>query len=321
MTNRIIAGLASLGLGIAALLILRGQTKVEAAEPSDQDKLLAKLQVFPKEDPWNTDISKEPVDPQSDTIIAKIGAARPLHPDWGTKYGIPFQFIDDKTPRVTPKLGYADESDKGPYPIPARPLIEGFVDPTSTTEGDRHMLCIDLENKKLYELFACYLKNGQWECGSGAIFDLSKVSYGQRPKGWTSTDAAGLPVFAGLVRYDEIGIRKELTHAVRFTVRVTRRAYVAPASHFASRNTDATLPPMGMRVRLKAGFDISGYPADAQVILKGLKTYGMILADNGGDWFITGAHDPRWNDANMNTLKKVKGSDFEVVKMGAVTGG
>ncbi|HVT82931.1 MAG TPA: hypothetical protein VHM90_20000, partial [Phycisphaerae bacterium] len=303
----------------AICFTLLAQTKTSAPIATDRDKKIAALQVFPKDDLWNKDISKDPVDPASDAIIAKIGSNKPVHPDWGTTWGIPFQFIDAKTPRVTPKFEYADQSDKGPYPVPEKPLIEGITDPTSATEGDRHMICIDLENKKLYELFACYLKSGQWQCGSGAIFDLSKVSYGQRPKGWTSVDAAGLPVFAGLVRYDEVAIKKEVTHALRFTVVNSRRAYVPPASHFASSKTDASLPPMGMRVRLKASFDISKYPADAQVILKGLKTYGMILADNGSDWFITGAPDPRWNDDNMNTLKKVKGSDFEVVKMGPMT--
>jgi hypothetical protein len=302
-----------------AAIALWGQTSKPAPEPTEQDKLLAKLQVFPKDDLWNKDVSKEPVDPQSDAIIAKIGVTKSLHPDWGKDYGMPFQFVGAKTPRVTPKFQYAGESDKGPYPIPEHPLVEGAPDPTSTTPSDRHMLCIDLEGQKLYELFACYLKNGQWECGSGAIFDLSKPSYGQRPKGWTSTDAAGLPVFAGLMRYDEVAIKKELTHAVRFTVQRSRHAYVPPATHFASSNNDATLPPMGMRVRLKASYDISKFPPDEQVILKGLKTYGMILADNGGDWFITGAADPRWNNDEINTLKRVKGSDLEVVKMGPVT--
>jgi len=306
-------------IGVVILSLGNRPAPTSTAVATEQDKQLAKLQVFPKEDLWNKDISKDPVDPQSDAIIAKIGAGKGLHPDWGSTWGMPFQFVDAKTPRVNPKFSYPDESDKGPYPIPAKPLIEGVTDPTSATDGDRHMICIDLENKKLYELFACYLKNGQWQCGSGAIFDLSKVSYGQRPKGWTSVDAAGLPVFAGLLRYDEVAIRKEITHAVRFTVQNSRHAYVPPASHYASSKTDSTLPPMGMRVRLKASFDISKYPADAQVVLKGLKTYGMILADNGSDWFITGAADSRWNDDDMNTLKKVKGSDLEVVKMGPLT--
>ncbi len=295
-----------------------------APAPTEQDKLLAKLTVFPKDDLWNKDISKDPVDPQSAALIASIGAAKSLHPDWGTKYGIPFQFIDAKTPKITPKFDYPDESDKGPYPIPANVLIEGVALNGPDYEGDRHILCLDASAQKLYELYHCFNKSGVgggWTCGSGAIFDLSKTSYGQRPKGWTSADAAGLPIFPGLVRYDEVCIKKEITHAVRFTVVKSRRAYVAPATHFAAKPNDPSLPPLGLRVRLKASFDISTFPPDAQVVLKALKTYGMILADNGSDWFITGAPDPRWNDDNINTLKKVKGSDLEVVKMGAVTSG
>ena len=289
--------------------------------PTEQDKLLAKLAVFPKDDLWNKDISKEPVDPQSAALIAEIGAGKPLHPDWGAKYGIPFQFVDARTPKITPKFDYPDESDKGPYPIPANVQIEGVALNGPDYEGDRHILCIDAAGQKLYELYHCFNTAGTWRCGSGAIFDLSKISVGQRPKGWTSADAAGLPIFPGLVRYDEVCIKKEITHAVRFTVVKTRRAYVAPATHWASNTSAATFPPMGLRVRLKASFDITGYPPDAQVILKALKTYGMILADNGSDWYITGANDPRWNDDNVNTLKKVKGGDLEVVKMGALTGG
>jgi hypothetical protein len=322
--TRCLAPLFLVVLSLATPAFAQTAPKPPGSAPvmSEQDKLLAKLAVFPKDDPWNKDISKEPADPQSAVLIASIGAGKGLHPDWGKKYGIPFQLVDGKTPKVMPKFDYPDESDKGPYPVPAGVQIEGVAVNGPDYEGDRHILCIDAAAGKLYELYHCFDKGaGGWQCGSGAIFDLNKVSYGQRPKGWTSADAAGLPVFPGLVRYDEVCLKKELTHAVRFTVVKSRKAYVAPATHFASRSNDATLPPMGMRVRLKAGFDIAGYPADAQVILKGLKTYGMILADNGSDWFITGTPDERWNEDNMNTLKKVKGSDLEVVKMGAVTGG
>jgi hypothetical protein len=309
-------------LSLGALAWGQATTKTGVAPPmTEQDKALAKLTVFPKDDLWNKDISKEPVDPNSAVLIASIGAGKGLHPDWGKKYGIPFQFVDGKTPKIMPKFDYPDESDKGPYPMPVNVQIEGVAANGPDHEGDRHILCIDAAAGKLYELYHCFDKAGTWQCGSGAFFDLNKVSYGQRPKGWTSADAAGLPIFPGLVRYDEVCIKKELHHAVRFTVVKSRRAYVAPATHFASRSNDANLPPMGMRVRLKPSFDISGYPADAQVILKGLKTYGMILADNGSDWFITGTPDERWNDDTMNTLKKVKGSDLEVVRMGAVTAG
>jgi hypothetical protein len=208
---------------------------------------------------------------------------------------------------------YAGESDAGPYPIPPNPPIEGGASST----GDRHVLIIDRDNWKLYELYAAYPNGSAWKAGSGAIFDLK--SNALRPAGWTSADAAGLPIFPGLVRYDEVVGRKAITHALRFTVQRTRRAYVAPARHWASSDTSASLPPMGMRVRLKASYDISGFPANVQVILKALKTYGMMVADNGSNWFISGAPDSRWNDDEMNTLKTVPGSAFEVVKMGTIT--
>jgi hypothetical protein len=209
---------------------------------------------------------------------------------------------------------YVDESDPGPYPIPANAPNEGG--PASS--GDRHVIFVDVDNWMLYELFDAHPVNGgvSWTAGSGAVFDLS--SNAMRPAGWTSADAAGLPIFAGLVRYDEAVIRGEITHAVRFTCPVTRRAYVAPARHFASSRTEPNLPPMGMRVRLKAGVDISGFPPEVRVILTALKKYGMILADNGGGFFVSGAPDSRWNDANIDTLKQLHGSDFEVVILGTI---
>lgn len=267
--------------------------------------------VFPADNPWNRDISKDPVDPNSDRLVASIGADTGLHPDFGTKYGIPYVVVPGTQARVPVKFEYADESDPGPYPIPADAPIEGGPD----AKGDRHILVIDRDNWRLYELFSAYPEDGgkRFRAGSGAIFDLN--SNRLRPDGWTSADAAGLPVFPGLVRYDEVVGRKVVEHAVRFTCRKTRRQYVPPATHFASRSNDANLPPMGMRVRLKADYDISRFPPSAQTILAALKKYGMILADNGSDWFVTGAPDTRWNDEELNTLKRVKGRDFEVVKM------
>ncbi|MDB5323193.1 MAG: hypothetical protein JWN40_4824 [Phycisphaerales bacterium] len=276
--------------------------------------------VFPVDDLWNKDVSKEAVDPNSDALIASIGRNKALHPDFGTTYqgapsGIPYVVVDGKQGKVPVSFEYADESDKGPYPIPADAPIEGGA----AAKGDRHVLVIDRDNWVLYELFSATPVDGgkSWKAGSGAIFDLAKNTV--RPAGWTSADAAGLPVFAGLARYDEVVERKEITHALRFTVVKSRRAYVAPARHWASRSDDVKLPPMGMRVRLKAGYDASRFPASAQVILTGLKRYGMIVADNGGDWFVSGAPDPRWNDGELQTLKRVKGSDFEVVEMGEAT--
>jgi hypothetical protein len=271
-------------------------------------------QAFPLDNAWNRDISREPVDPSSDRLIASIGPDLSLHPDFGTvwqgaPWGIPYVVVAGPQPRVPVRFEYADESDPGPYPIPPNPPIEGG--PKAT--GDRHILMIDRDNWKLYELFSAYPEGDGWRAGSGAIFDLSSNKL--RPEGWTSADAAGLPVFAGLVRYDEVMERKAIPHALRFTVTRSRRAYVPPARHWASRSKDPSLPPMGMRVRLKAGYDISAFPPPARVILTALKKYGMIVADNGGNWFLSGAPDPRWPDAQIDTLKRVKGRDFEVVQM------
>jgi hypothetical protein len=274
---------------------------------------------FPDDNPWNKAIDTEPVDPNSAVLIGAIGADRTLHPDFGADwnggpFGIPYMIVSGSQARVPVSFYYGDESDPGPYPLPANAPIEGG----SASTGDRHVLIIDRDSHKLYETFDAQPRNGgaSWECGSGAVFDMT--SNALRPEGWTSADAAGLPIFPGLVRYDEVVGRGEIRHALRFTVSRTRRAYVHPARHFASTRTDATLPPMGMRVRLKASYDVSGYPPSAQVILRALKKYGMIVADNGSDWFLSGAPDARWSDAELNTLKSVHGRDFEVVKMGAV---
>jgi hypothetical protein len=236
---------------------------------------------FPDDNPWNTPIDSDPVDPDSDLLIDSIGRTATLHPDFGADwnggpFGIPYVVVSGDTPRVPVSFQYADESDPGPYPIPPGAPIEG-----------------------------------------GAIFDLS--SNALRPAGWTSSDAAGLPIFPGLVRYDEVMEGNVIRHALRFTAARTRRAYVYPARHFASASTDPSLPPMGMRVRLKAGVDISGFPPGARVVLQALKAYGMFLADNGGNWFLSGAPDSRWNDDELNTLKRLTGNEFEVVKMGPLT--
>ena len=278
---------------------------------------------FPADNWWNADISGQSVDPNSATLIAACGSSN-LHPDFGTVYdghpsGIPYIVISGEQAKKRKHITfeYADESDPGPYPVPPDAPIEGGPE----SDGDRHVLIIDRDNWKLYELFAAHPEGSgaerSWKAGSGAIFDLSTNA--ERPAGWTSADAAGLPVFPGLVRYDETIECKEITHALRFTCRHSRRAYVAPARHFASHKEDEDLPPMGMRVRLKSTVDISGYPATARVILKALKRYGMILADNGGDWFLSGAPDPRWSDDRLGSLKQVPSGAFEVVRMGAVT--
>ena len=271
--------------------------------------------VFPADNPWNRDISADAVDPNSDSLIARCGGAASLHPDFGTVYGgapwgIPFITVSGSQRRVPVTFAYADESDPGPYPIPSDAPIEGG--PSAT--GDRHVLVVDVDNWTLYELFDAHPISGgaSWTAGSGAIFDLASDAL--RPDGWTSADAAGLPIFPGLARYDEVAAG-QIAHALRFTCPVTRRAYVPPARHFASTRSDSFLPPMGMRVRLKASVDISSFPADVQVILLGLKKYGMMVADNGGAFFVTGAPDPRWNDADTDTMKRLHGTDFEVVRM------
>ncbi len=280
---------------------------------------LAGVRIFPADNAWNTRVDSRAVDPNSAALIASISGN--LRPDFGANwdggpFGIPYVVVPGSQPKVPVSFDYAEESDPGPYPIPRNVPIEGGANAT----GDRHVIVIDKDNRKLYELFAAHPVNGgaSWKAGSGAVFDLN--SNGTRPAGWTSADAAGLPILPGLAKYDEVASGR-ITHALRFTVANTRRAYVAPARHYASTRTATNLPPMGTRVRLKASFDISGYPAQARVVLQALKTYGMILADNGSNWFVSGAPDARWNDDDLGTLKKVPGSAFEVVTLGPVTTG
>jgi len=273
-------------------------------------------QVFPPDNPWNQDISNAPVDPNSAQIIAAIGTGDPLHPDFGTVYrgapnGIPYVVVAGSQPMVRINLtSYASESDPGPYPVPRNAPIEGGPN----ANGDRHVLVVDRDNWKLYEMFGAFpTSDGSWRAASGAVFDLK--SNAMRPDGWTSTDAAGLPIFPGLVRYDEVFEQREIKHALRFTVKKSRRAYVFPARHYASSDTDTNLPPMGMRVRLKANFDMTQFSPANRVILRALKKYGMFVADNGPSWFLSGAPDLRWSDDDLSILKIVKGHDFEVVRM------
>ncbi len=266
-----------------------------------------------RDNPWNTDISKEATDPNSDNLIASIGKDIKLHPDFGTVWenapiGIPFNLVGDNQPGINVTFQYNSESDPGPYPIPPDPLIE--------SGSDRHILIIDTVNRVLYELYNAVFTNHGWTAGSGAIFDLT--SNDLRPDYWTSADAAGLPIFPGLVRYDEVVEKGEINHALRFTVSSTRNAFIHPATHAASNHIDPNYPPMGMRVRLKGDFDITNFSPHVQVILKALKKYGMFLADNGSNWYISGAPDSRWNDEELGELKSIAGGNFEVVKMGNV---
>lgn len=272
--------------------------------------------IFPIDNSWNQDISREPADPNSATLIASIGLDKNLHPDFGTVWegaprGIPYVVVPGNQPLVPIRFVQdGDESDPGPYPVPPDAPVEGGRE----GKGDRHVLVLDRDHWKLYELIRAFPDGKGWKADSGAIFDLSSNKF--RPAGWTSANAAGLPILPGLVRYDEVVEQKAINHALAFTCQHTRRAYVHPARHFASKSRDPNLPPMGMRVRLKAEFDISPFPACVQVILVALKKYGMMLAQNGGNWFMNGAPDPRWNDKEISTIKKVTGRDLEVVKMG-----
>jgi hypothetical protein len=267
-----------------------------------------KCALFPASSPWNRPVDRLPVAADSDAIIRSIGLDGRLHADFGSglwdgsPIGIPYNVVSSRQRKVTVSFAYADESDRGPYPIPAHPRIEGG--------SDRHLLVVDRDACRLYELFAAQRRGSAWTAGSGAIWNLR--SNAPRPAGWTSADAAGLPILPGLARYDEVAAGA-IRHALRFTAVRTRRAYVYPARHYASDATDASLPPMGLRVRLKASFDTSGFPRQARIVLQALKRYGMILADNGSSWYVTGAPDPRWSNDDLHTLGRVTGADFEVV--------
>ncbi|MCE9606174.1 MAG: hypothetical protein K8U03_14855 [Planctomycetia bacterium] len=311
-------------LGQVAALAALGSSRAFGAEPKlalGANADLGGRLLLPASDEWNRDISQDAVDPLSDALIASIGAEKSLHEDFGSIWqgmpaGIPYYIVGGDQPRVPVSFEYADESDPGPYPIPPAAPIEGGP----KSDGDRHVLVLDRDTWKLYELFHAFPEDGgkSWRAASGAIFDLKNPK--PRPAGWTSADAAGLPILPGLARYDEICGQGVLKHALRFTVKKSRRAYVSPARHFASPHKDEHLPPMGMRVRLKADFDVSAFQGAARVILDGMKKHGLMLADNGGDWFISGAPDPRWVHDELVPLRKIKGRDLEVVAMqGLVT--
>lgn len=270
---------------------------------------IAGCSIFPADNEWNRDVSQDAVDPGSAAYIASIGASRFLHPDFGSDptYGIPWTTVPASQAMVPMSFLYADESDPGPYPFPANAPVEAG--------GDRHVLVVQQGTCRLYETFDSRYVGPGWRCASGALFDLR--SNGLRRDGWTSADAAGLPMLPGLVRRDEVK-SGAIRHALRFTTRRTQRAYVHPATHFASSDRDPALPPMGMRVRLKDNFDLAPFHGDARVVLAALKKYGMFVADNGGDWFVSGETNTQWDDADLEQLKTVPGSAFEVVRLGAL---
>lgn len=272
-------------------------------------------QVFPADNPWNTDISGAPVDPNSGAYLARIaalGGNQFLHADFGsfTGYGIPFVVVPPEQPLAPITFtAYGDESDPGPYPVPLDAPVEGGDD----SDGDRHVLVLRQGECVLYELYRAFQVGEGWEADSGAVWDLG--SNALRPEGWTSADAAGLPILPGLVRYEEAAAGA-INHAIRVTFSSTQRAYIHPATHQAGGDTDPDLPPMGLRLRLKVDYDISGFSGHARVILEAMKRYGIIVADNGSNWFFTGASDARWDDDDLDQLKDVPGSAFEVVATG-----
>ena len=274
--------------------------------------------IFPANNIWNYDISRLPVHPNSANFVAAIGLTSDLHPDFGAglynggPIGFPYMVVPGSQPYVPVSFDYATESDPGPYPVPANAPIEGG----SQSSGDRHVLVIDSGTCKLYEMYAAYPQsNGSWHAGSGAVWNLNSDAL--RPATWTSADAAGLPILPGLVNYDEVAAGV-INHALRFTVNQTQDTFLWPARHQASSSNNSNLPPMGLRLRLKASVNISSFSRTNQIILTALKHYGMIVADNGSSWFVSGTADNRWNNDDLHALNSIPGSDFEAVDESAL---
>lgn len=308
LKNRISKLKASYALLVCLIVLVNCTANAYAKAPE-----LSGVPIFPSNNVWNTPISKLPVHSNSKKYIEGIGATKPLHPDFGSgtwegmPIGIPINIVGANTKRYPVSFEYADESDKVPYPIPEHPKVEGGLD----ADGDRHLISLDTANAKLYELYQVSKgSNGKWSAGSGAVYDLR--SNALRPDGWTSADAAGLPIMPGLLRYSELA-SGSIDHALRFTAPKTQRTYVWPATHFASSDGNTNLPPMGIRLRLKSSVDESSFPSDCQIILRCLKKYGMFLADNGSSWYISGEPDERWNNDTLHQLSRITGAEFEVV--------
>jgi hypothetical protein len=271
--------------------------------------------IFPSDNAWNRKVSDLPVHAMSDAYIDSIGRADQVHPDFGTVWdgapiGIPYVVVQGQPDVEIVYDAYGDESDPGPFPIPLDAPIEGGPD----SDGDRHVIAVDVDSCTLYELYRGFPGGDSWTAGSGVKFDLTVNE--DHPEGCTSADAAGLPIFPGLVRYDEVVEKGEIAHAIRFTVENSQRAYVYPARHYASDDTNPNLPPMGLRVRMKQSYDCSELSNEAQVVCRAMKEYGMILADNGSNWYVSGAPDSRWNDDALGDLKGIPGDAFEVVDTG-----
>jgi hypothetical protein len=300
-----------LAAALAAIIGLSGciTTSTPTAAPLPNTS----CSVFPSDNVWHADVSHLPVHPGSADYIASIGRSAGLKADFGSgewdggPIGIPYVVVPGTQRKVPVSFDYDDESDAGPYPIPSKPPIEGGA----SSDGDRHVLVVDRGACRLYEVYSAYPNgDGSWSAGSGAVYDLR--SNRLRPAGWTSADAAGLPILAGLVRYDEVAAGR-IDHAIRVTVPRSQSKYIWPARHEAGGGTDPALPPMGLRLRLKASVDISGFSRDARVILQAAKTYGLIVADNGSAWYMSGVPDGRWDNDVLHTLGRIPGSDFEAV--------
>lgn len=291
-------------LTVALVMVLCATVSTATVAAGDAPPSLESCPVFPASNVWNRRVDRLPVHPNSRALKRSIGLDRYLHPDFGSYagYGIPWNVVDADTPRQDVDFRWPGESDPGPYPIPSDPRVEGG--------SDRHILMLDRDACRLYELFDARLQEDGWHAGSGATWSLR--SNALRPRGWTSADAAGLPILPGLARYPEVDAGA-ITHALRFTAPVTRRGFIYPARHFASDRASTSLPPMGLRVRLKASVRIRDFPPQARIVLRALKRYGMILADNGSPWYVTGAPDPRWDDDDLHSLHRITGRDFEVV--------
>jgi hypothetical protein len=307
------AALASVMLaGLAVLAPSTGAESAKAASAARPPQAYG-CPILPANNSMNRDISRAPLDPRSASYIASIGLGGYLRADFSTSpsYGIPFAVVGPGQRNVPITFTeYGRESEPGPYPVPANAPVEGAGEP-----GDRHVLVLQRGSCKLYELFAAARRGRGWAAGSGAVFNLR--SNALRPQGWTSADAAGLPIFPLLARYAEVRAGR-IDHALRMTVPRTQRGFIAPANHFASESSDPSLPPMGLRLRLKASFSLAGFRGESLVVLRALKRYGLIVADNGSPWHITGAPDPRWSNEDLEQIKRVPGSAFEVVQSGRI---
>jgi len=313
---------AALCLAAAALALSAALTSSSGAVAAHVRRAGAALEygcpILPAEDPLNQEIADAPVNPNSANYVASIGLSAHLHPDFGTNpsYGIPYTVVGPSQSKVPIKFTkYRAESDPGPYPVPANAPVEGGG---KNGHGDKHVLVVQEGSCMLYELYDAHHKGAGWSAANGAVFNLRSDAL--RPEGWTSADAAGLPIFPLLVRYPEVAAG-QIDHALRVTVPETQNGYIHPATHFASSSSNSDLPPMGLRLRLKASYSLAGFHGESLIVLEALKRYGLIVADNGSPWFITGAPNPHWNDEDLEQIKQVPGSEFEAVESGPILHG